>query len=117
MIGIKTAEQKQLAISVLTDARKRIYRRDEPWVCCAIADVSDIEEIKYGKRRYPKSIEREAVGVLLKEEIRRRLGTCTFVTTWLRTQPEVDWNEVDNTDNTRKYRLRWIDSMIAELQQ
>jgi hypothetical protein len=115
MKRIVGVEKRKIAVEILTAARRRVERRHEAWVCCAINDVSNIEEIKSMNRRYPKSQLREHVGVLLKEEIQRRLGTCTFVTTWLRQQPGVDCDQVDSYENARLYRMRWIDSMIAEL--
>lgn len=113
--GFKDAEQKALAVEILKDARGRVQRRQESWVCCAIGDVSDIADIQIFKRRYPQSTERENIGKALKNEIQRRLDGCVFVTGWLRDQG-IDEVLVYDEDNARQYRLRWIDSMIEELQ-
>lgn len=111
--GLKSETEKEIAATIFKNARTRIESGFEAWTCLAIGDVSRPGSIQY-HGDYGQTPDTERVGLILVEEIERRLGHNAFVTGWL--QEAMGDAYGDKSYTSREYRMAWIDSMIEELQ-
>lgn len=112
--GIKTPEERSMAISIFQNARTLIDSGKEHWTCLAIGVVSNPVHIEH-RGDFGQTRQTHIIGDVLIDEIDRRLGDEAFVTSWLQNEMGDDAYS-EKTFTSREYRLAWIDSMIEELQ-
>lgn len=94
---------------ILRGARALIRSGEEKFVCCAV-ETAEIKKV--GRDAY-FSQPADSVCEIIHNEIQERIGFRFSVRDWL-----VDVHGIKDitSEQEREYRIRWIDSMLAELQ-
>lgn len=96
------SKDKGIAIEILQQAKCRIKNYQDDWVCYAIVNSSS------GGHN---------IADRLVNLIDDRLDGHALVSCWLAAQPGVKRADTNCDETMRLYRMRWIDSMIKEVEE
>jgi hypothetical protein len=105
---------RALAIKILEGAKERLMEHGVgSWAVCPAISYASWNMGLDGTVRHRDRL--SDIAWKMRYEIAARLGGNLYVTDWLEDQG-VKYHQLLNKKKVQKYRLRWIDSMIQELQ-
>lgn len=105
-----TKEEQKAGLRLLKKARTKIKNKTQDYVCVALTASRRVA----GEGGWVNYLDTD-VATKLRQEIRVRMNFRTFVDQWLEHVKGIPYQQL-TSKNMREYRLRWIDSMIKELE-
>ena len=110
MKNFATKAERTKAVKLLKNARERIEQHRNDWVCTAISNSAYDLSLSGGGFKFANRIAER-----LRRNISKSLEGHAYVDHWLAQKKNIPARDLTK-DAVRAYRLRWIDSMIAQLE-
>lgn len=108
MKNFATKKERTKAIKLFRMAQDRLRNGHSMYVCVSLSSAA--EDTEKGQDFSQRIVSR------LHREINRRIAPWGTVTGWLQDPARFNGELVYTDEQARDYRIRWIDSMIQELE-